>query len=113
MPTGREPPWQWQKGAKAEVRHYKSDYSYEAEYDKYEVDGLTDGDKTAEALEMIEAPSTHKNDLWTIFTAPEGKTWNLSKVVVNLPKNNHGTNDNDVDGNVTKDISIAIGNRSR
>lgn len=98
------------KGAKAEVRHYKSDYSFEAEYDKYEVDGLTDGDKTAEALEMIEAPSTHKNDLWTIFTAPEGKTWNLSKVVVNLPNNNRGTNDNDVDGNVTKDISIAVGN---
>ena len=98
------------KGAKAEVRHYKSDYSYEAEYDKYDIDGLTDGDKTSEALEQIETISTHKNDLWTIFTAPEDKPWNLSKVVVSLPNGNKGVNDNDQEGFVNKDISIAVGN---
>ncbi len=96
--------------ATAEVRHYKNDYSYEAQYDKYDITGLTDGDKTAEALEDIEDASTHKDDTWAIFTAPEGKEWNLSKVVVNIPNANKGTNENDKEGFVNNEISIAVGN---
>lgn len=97
-------------GMEATVRHYKSDYSYEAQYDEYKVSGLTDGDKATEAFDDITEPSTHKNDVWTIFTAPDGKEWNLSKVVVSLPDGNKGMNDNDQEGYVTKDLSIAVGN---
>ncbi|WP_294793823.1 discoidin domain-containing protein, partial [Prevotella sp.] len=75
-------------GATAEVRHYKNDYSYEAQYDKFDINGLTDGNKTEEALMDIEDASTHKDDTWAIFTAPKGKEWNLSKVVVNIPNAN-------------------------
>ncbi len=94
----------------ASVRHYKADYSYEATYDEYSIAALTDGDKTAEALNEIETPSTHKDDLWAIFTAPEGQEWNLSKVVVNIPANNKGVNDNDKEGFVNNSIGIAVGN---
>lgn len=97
-------------GTTAEVRHYKNDYSYEAQYDKYDVAGLTDGNKTSEALEDIEDASTHKDDTWAIFTAPEGKEWNLSKVVINIPNANKGTNENDKEGFVNNEISIAVGN---
>lgn len=97
-------------GATAEVRHYKNDYSYEATFDKYDITGLTDGDKTEDALLDIEDASTHKDDTWAIFTAPEGKEWNLSKVVVNIPNANKGTNENDKDGYVNNEISIAVGN---
>ena len=71
---------------------------------------MTDGDKAADALGAIETPSTHKDDAWAIFTAPEGKSWNLSKVAIHLPNNNKGTNDNDEAGIVNKEISIAVGN---
>ena len=97
-------------GATAEVRHYKNDYSYEATFDKYDISGLTDGDKTEDALLDIEDASTHKDDTWAIFEAPEGKEWNLSKVIVNIPNANKGTNENDKDGFVNNEISIAVGN---
>ena len=97
-------------GATAEVRHYKNDYSYEATFDKYNITGLTDGDKTEDALFDIEDASTHKDDTWAIFAAPEGKEWNLSKVIVNIPNANKGTNENDKDGYVNNEISIAVGN---
>ena len=58
----------------------------------------------------IEDASTHKDDTWAIFTAPKGKEWNLSKVVVNIPNANKGTNENDKDGYVNNEISIAVGN---
>ena len=69
-------------GATAEVRHYQGDGGFGVAFDKFDIPGLTDGDKAAEALGAIETPSTHKDDAWAIFTAPEGKSWNLSKVVV-------------------------------
>ncbi len=97
-------------GATAEVRHYNNDYSYEATYDKFDIPGLTDGDKAADALGVIENPSTHKDDTWAIFTAPEGKSWNLSKVVVHIPNNNKGMSENEKEGIVNKEISIAVGN---
>ena len=97
-------------GATAEVRHYNNDYSYEATYVNYDITGLTDGDKAAEALGTIETPSTHKDDTWAIFTAPEGKSWNLSKVVVHIPNNNKGMSENEKEGIVNKEISIAVGN---
>ena len=96
-------------GLTAEVRHYKSDYSYEAAYETYSVSGLTDGNKTEEALLDVTDYSSHKDDLWAIFTAPDGKQWNLAKVVVNIPGENFGANDNDKEGNVNKDVKIAVG----
>lgn len=97
------------KGKTAEVRHYENDYSFEAAFKKYDVSGLTDGNKVDEALSDIEAPSTHRDDVWVIFTAPEGKQWDLAKVVVNIPNENYAKNDNDEMNNVNKDVKIAVG----
>lgn len=97
------------KGKTAEVRHYENDYSFEAAFKKYDVSGLTDGNKADEALTDIEAPSTHRDDVWVIFTAPEGKQWDLSKVVVNIPNENYAENDNNEMNYVNKDVNIAVG----
>lgn len=97
------------KGKTAEVRHYENDYSFEAAFKKYDVSGLTDGNKVDEALTDIEAPSTHRDDVWVIFTAPEGKQWDLSKVVVNIPNENYAENDNNEMNYVNKDVKIAVG----
>lgn len=97
------------KGKTAEVRHYENDYSFEAAFKKYDVSGLTDGNKAEEALTDIEAPSTHRDDVWVIFTAPEGKQWDLSKVVVNIPNENYAENDNNEKNYVNKDVKIAVG----
>lgn len=97
------------KGKTAEVRHYENDYSFEAAFKKYDVSGLTDGNKADEALTDIEAPSTHRDDVWVIFTAPEGKQWDLSKVVVNIPNENYAENDNNEMNYVNKDVKIAVG----
>ena len=97
------------KGKTAEVRHYENDYSFEAAFKKYDISGLTDGNKAEEALTDIEAPSTHRDDVWVIFTAPEGKQWDLAKVVVNIPNENYAKNDNDEMNYVNKDVKIAVG----
>lgn len=97
------------KGKTAEVRHYENDYSFEAAFKKYDVSGLTDGNKAEEALSEIEAPSTHRDDVWVIFTAPEGKQWDLAKVVVNIPNENYAENDNEEMNYVNKDVKIAVG----
>lgn len=97
------------KGKTAEVRHYENDYSFEAAFKKYDVSGLTDGNKADEALTDIEAPSTHRDDVWVIFTAPEGKQWDLAKVVVNIPNENYAENDNNEMSYVNKDVKIAVG----
>lgn len=97
------------KGKTAEVRHYENDYSFEAAFKKYDVSGLTDGNKADEALTDIEAPSTHRDDVWVIFTAPEGKQWDLAKVVVNIPNENYAENDNNEMNYVNKDVKIAVG----
>lgn len=97
------------KGKTAEVRHYENDYSFEAAFKKYDVSGLTDGNKAEEALSDIDAPSTHRDDVWVIFTAPEGKQWDLAKVVVNIPNENYAENDNDEMSYVNKDVKIAVG----
>ena len=97
------------KGKTAEVRHYENDYSFEAAFKKYDVSGLTDDNKAEEALSEIEAPSTHRDDVWVIFTAPEGKQWDLAKVVVNIPNENYAKNDNDEMNYVNKDVKIAVG----
>ena len=97
------------KGKTAEVRHYENDYSFEAAFKKYDVSGLTDDNKAEEALSEIEAPSTHRDDVWVIFTAPEGKQWDLAKVVVNIPNENYAENDNNEKNYVNKDVKIAVG----
>lgn len=97
------------KGKTAEVRHYENDYSFEAAFKKYDVSGLTDGNKVDEALSDIDAPSTHRDDVWVIFTAPEGKQWDLAKVVVNIPNENYTENDNNEKNYVNKDVKIAVG----
>lgn len=97
-------------GATAEVRHYQGNGGFGVAFDKFDIPGLTDGDKATDALQVIETPSTHKDDAWAIFTAPDGKSWNLSKVAIHIPNNNKGTNDNDETGIVNKEISIAVGN---
>lgn len=97
------------KGKTAEVRHYENDYSFEAAFKKYDVSGLTDGNKADEAFGDIENASTHRDDVWVIFTAPEGKQWDLSKVVVNIPNENYAENDNNEMNYVNKDVKIAVG----
>ena len=97
------------KGKTAEVRHYENDYSFEAAFKKYDVSGLTDDNKTDEALGDIENASTHRDDVWVIFTAPEGKQWDLAKVVVNIPNENYAENDNNEKNYVNKDVKIAVG----
>lgn len=97
------------KGKTAEVRHYENDYSFEAAFKKYDISGLTDDNKAEEALSEIEAPSTHRDDVWVIFTAPEGKQWDLAKVVVNIPNENYAENDNNEMSYVNKDVKIAVG----
>ena len=97
-------------GKTALVRHYKADYSYEAKYNEYEMQTLTDGDKLTEGLLEIEDFSTHKRDLWTIFEAPTADGWNLSKVNIYLPDDNYGENDNGNEGTVTKTVEICVGN---
>ena len=97
-------------GKTATVRHYKADYSYEAAYNTYNVQTLTDGDKQAEGLLEIEDFSTHKRDLWAIFEAPTAAGWNLSKVNIYLPDGNYGENDNGNEGTITKTVEICVGN---
>ena len=97
------------KGKTAEVRHYENDYSFEAAFKKYDVSGLTDGNKVDDAFGDIEDASTHRDDVWVIFTAPEGKQWDLAKVVVNIPNENYAKNDNDEMNYVNKDVKIAVG----
>lgn len=97
------------KGEKAELRHYDVDYTFATEYTSYkDVATLTDGDIDTEGCEVIETPSSHKQDFWTVFEAPE--TWNLSKVKVYLPGENYGTNDNDKEGIVTNTVEIWTSN---
>lgn len=97
------------KGKTAEVRHYENDYSFEAAFKKYDVSGLTDGNKVDDAFGDIEDASTHRDDVWVIFTAPEGKQWDLAKVVVNIPNENYAKNDNEEMNYVNKDVKIAVG----
>ena len=97
------------KGKTAEVRHYENDYSFEAAFKKYDVSGLTDGNKADEAFGDIEDASTHRDDVWVIFTAPEGKQWDLAKVGVNIPNETYAENDNNEKNYVNKDVKIAVG----
>lgn len=94
-------------GMTAILRQYANDYPSD-EYVEYTTNLLTDENTTAEALEVIETPSTHTDDFMVIFKAPE--FWYLSKVKIYIPSLNRGLNDNDKEGNVNKNISIAIGN---
>lgn len=97
-------------GKTAKVRHFQADYSYEAAYNEYNINTLTDGDKAAEGLLEIEDFSTHKRDLWAIFEAPTAEGWNIAKVIIYLPDNNFGENDNGNEGTVTKTVEICVGN---
>ena len=97
------------KGGKATLRLYDADYSFEAPYKDKELSTLTDGDLRENACEDVEHVSTHKDDVWAIFTAPDEKGWNLSKVVVTIPYDNMGTDDNGDDSQTNKEIKIAMG----
>ena len=97
------------KGGKATLRLYDADYSFEAPYKEQELSTLTDGDLRENACEDVEHVSTHKDDVWAIFTAPDEKGWNLSKVVVTIPYDNMGTDDNGDDSQTNKEIKIAMG----
>ena len=96
------------EGKEGEMRHYRSDWSGVAEYDSYKTMLLTDGDHNNDAGQDIENPSTHTDDFWAIFEAE--KFYTLSKVKVYLYNSNKGVNDNDKDGFVNNEISIAMGN---
>ena len=97
-------------GTEATLRHYKSDYSFEAEFDELKTGTLTDGNTTDEGCGEIETPSMFKKDFWTIFTAPEGKNWNISKVKIYIPGENQAENDNGKSGAANNEISIMMGN---
>lgn len=98
-------------GMTAQLRQYKSDYSFEAEYDEYTTVDLTDGNTGKEGLMVIENPSSHKDDFWAIFEATE--TWKLSKIKVYIPDNNQGENDNGNKGSVNNEISFRISNDAK
>ena len=101
-------------GAEATLRHYKSDWSFDAEYEgaynEFKVNTLTDNNKTDEACGVVETPSMYKQDFWAIFTAPEEKSWNLSKVKIYIPNDNQSENDNGKIGSTNNEISIIVGN---
>ncbi len=97
-------------GKEATLRHYKADYSFEAQYDELKTGTLTDGNTTDEGCGEIETPSMFKKDFWTIFTAPEGKNWNISKVKIYIPGENQAENDNGKSGAANNEISIMMGN---
>ena len=97
-------------GKEATLRHYKADYSFEAQYDELKTGKLTDGNTTDEGCGEIETPSMFKKDFWTIFTAPEGKNWNISKVKIYIPGENQAENDNGKSGAANNEISIMMGN---
>ena len=97
-------------GKEATLRHYKADYSFEAQYDELKTGTLTDGNITDEGCGEIETPSMFKKDFWTIFTAPEGKNWNISKVKIYIPGENQAENDNGKSGAANNEISIMMGN---
>ena len=97
-------------GKEATLRHYKADYSFEAQYDELKTGTLTDGNTTDEGCGEIETPSMFKKDFWTIFTAPEGKNWNISKVKIYIPGENQAENDNGKSGSANNEISIMMGN---
>ena len=100
-------------GAEATLRHYKSDWSFDAEYEgaynEFKVNTLTDNNKTDEACGVVETPSMYKQDFWAIFTAPEEKSWNLSKVKIYIPNDNQSENDNGKIGSANNEISIIVG----
>lgn len=95
-------------GRTAILRHFNSDYSFNAEYTDLTTSGLTDGDVAKDACLEIEQPSSHRDDFRAIFEADN--SWQVAKVKVNIPNGNKGTNDNDAAGYVNKEISIAVGN---
>lgn len=95
-------------GRTATLRQFKSDYSFNAEYTDLTTSGLTDGDVAKDACLEIEQPSSHRDDFWAIFEADN--SWQVAKVKVNIPNGNKGVNDNDAEGYVNKEISIAVGN---
>ena len=97
-------------GTEATLRHYKSDFSFEAEFDELKTGTLTDGNTTDDGCGEIETPSMFKKDFWTIFTAPEGKNWNISKVKIYIPGENQAENDNGKSGSANNEISIMMGN---
>ena len=97
------------QGAQAEVRHYDSDYSYEATYKSYQIEGLTDGDTVSNACDEVEEASNHKDDSWAIFTAPTAEGWNLAKVKIYLADNNKTENENGREGIAANEISIRVG----
>ena len=97
-------------GKEATLRHYKADYSFEAQYDELKTGTLTDGNTTDEGCGEIKTPSMFKKDFWTIFTAPEGKNWNISKVKIYIPGENQAENDNGKSGAANNEISIMMGN---
>ncbi len=98
------------KGTKATLRLYDADYSFEAEYTEQELSTLTDGEMRENACEDVDHVSKHKDDVWAIFTAPSGQTWNLSKVVVTIPYDNNEADDNGDVGPANKEVKIAMGN---
>lgn len=95
-------------GMDAEIRYYLTDYSEGASYTTYTVNGLTDGDMSSDVLTVLgdEEFSTHADDVWAVFEAPD--TWDLTKVKIYLPNNNQGENSNGKEGAVNKDISIRV-----
>lgn len=98
-------------GLTATVRRYSTDSDEgNAEYQEFTTTKLTDGNSTAEALDIIESPSTHTYDVWAIFASPKADGWNLAKVNVYIPNANKGVNDNDKEGLVNKDIKVCYGN---
>lgn len=86
----------------AEIRYYSTDYSESAQHTTYTVNTLTDGDTSSDVLTVLgdNEFSTHTDDVWAVFEAPE--TWDLTKVKIYLPNNNQGENANGKQGAVNK-----------
>lgn len=95
-------------GMSAEIRYYSTDYSESAQHTTYTVNTLTDGDTSSDVLTVLgdNEFSTHTDDVWAVFEAPE--TWDLTKVKIYLPNNNQGENANGKQGAVNNEISIRV-----
>ncbi|MDD7462299.1 MAG: discoidin domain-containing protein [Prevotellaceae bacterium] len=91
-------------GLDAEVRKYDADYSSNASYESETENALTDGDKKSGGIPEWFAASVYRQDVMAIFTAPDGRQWNLSKVKVYFKNNNVDLSDDGEEGPAVEKI---------
>lgn len=94
------------KGKDVKVRYYENDYNPTATYTEKSIAALTDGNTNEDAMADEEDSRKATYDTWAVYESEA--MMNLSKVVVYLPNNNIGTDENFNDGVANHDVSIRV-----